>query len=509
MPFAIALHFISGHYHATPWGRHVNEAVPEYPPSLWRLFRALVAVWKRKMSDDGQIHAEVLGSALKKLADPLPSFVLPPATLGHTRHYLDQGKKGSAFVIDTFINMAKDTPLVVVWKNAELNEEEAQTIIKLVEKLDYLGRSESWVEGSVLSPEKIPAFASRINCVPFEEKEQLISDGEMVTTLVPHPHRFREWDFGKKVQSPEPAWNLLAESGDLFKEGWSDPPGSRWTQYVRPFDCFEEKPSSHTPPVSRPHVMRWKIQGNPLPSVQETIYVAEIVKRYLNGIYGKLFDQDFSEIFMGKDKDGTPLQGHQHAYYLPTDEDGDGKIDHINIYAERGFDTRELKALEQLKHIQKPGGGEDLRLYLVGCWNKEEGIQHIPVFRPARHWVSVTPYIAPRHYKKRGQKKDTCSLEEFPAVTLREELQKQAYPLPDIQKKERYSPISYEGNILRGKEFPWLFFRQQRVLGKSHGNRTNQPGSGFELVFSEPVKGPLCFGYGAHYGMGFFAPLRE
>ena len=40
MPITIKLTFPGGRYHATPWGRHVNEGVPEWPPSPWRLLRA-------------------------------------------------------------------------------------------------------------------------------------------------------------------------------------------------------------------------------------------------------------------------------------------------------------------------------------------------------------------------------------------------------------------------------------------------------------------------------------
>ena len=43
---AVGLKFPAGRFHATPWGRHVNEGAPEWPPSPWRLLRALLAVWK-------------------------------------------------------------------------------------------------------------------------------------------------------------------------------------------------------------------------------------------------------------------------------------------------------------------------------------------------------------------------------------------------------------------------------------------------------------------------------
>ena len=35
MPVIIRLTFPGGQYHATPWGRHVNEGAVEWPPSPW------------------------------------------------------------------------------------------------------------------------------------------------------------------------------------------------------------------------------------------------------------------------------------------------------------------------------------------------------------------------------------------------------------------------------------------------------------------------------------------
>ena len=48
MPVIIKLRFPGGRYHATPWGRHVNEGAVEWPPSPYRLVRALYDAWKRK-----------------------------------------------------------------------------------------------------------------------------------------------------------------------------------------------------------------------------------------------------------------------------------------------------------------------------------------------------------------------------------------------------------------------------------------------------------------------------
>ena len=79
----------------------------------------------------------------------------------------------------------------------------------------------------------------------------------------------------------------------------------------------------------------------------ETLPVAESARRMLMGIYGRRFpapdgSRGRSAIFAGKSADGEPRQGHGHAYYLPTDEDGDGRLDHLTIVAGDGFGKEEL-----------------------------------------------------------------------------------------------------------------------------------------------------------------------
>ena len=72
-----------GRYHATPWNRGVNEGAPEWPPSPWRLLRALIATWHTRWPD---LPASVLDGLLDYLGDP-PSYRTPdtcPATPGTT-----------------------------------------------------------------------------------------------------------------------------------------------------------------------------------------------------------------------------------------------------------------------------------------------------------------------------------------------------------------------------------------------------------------------------------------
>src|SRR5437870_4280537 len=94
----IRLRFLAGRFHSTPWGRHVNEGVVEWPPSSWRLLRALVAVFHRARPEG--ISEASVRRIVGALAEP-PSFALPPATTAHTRHF-DQANDGIKF-FDSFV----------------------------------------------------------------------------------------------------------------------------------------------------------------------------------------------------------------------------------------------------------------------------------------------------------------------------------------------------------------------------------------------------------------------
>jgi CRISPR-associated protein Csb2 len=149
MSVALRLTFPGGRYHATPWGRHVNEGVPEWPPSPWRLLRALVAVWKRTCPDFPDDDVRRL---LAQLVEP-PLFRLPPHRVAHTRHYMPWEKKGPqdrTLVFDTFVSVGRDDPLLIGWPDATLDADGERCLRRLLSNISVLGRAEAWVEASVV-----------------------------------------------------------------------------------------------------------------------------------------------------------------------------------------------------------------------------------------------------------------------------------------------------------------------------------------------------------------------
>ncbi|MGE5541962.1 MAG: type I-U CRISPR-associated protein Csb2, partial [Bacillota bacterium] len=143
---AISILFTAGGYHATPWGRHVNEGAVEWPPSPWRLMRALIASWKMTMPEVSEQRMQRLISAL---SSP-PDFGLPPATVAHTRHYMPlYGTTASkTMVLDAYVVLPRKEPVLVMWKE-DLPPEDERLLGRLLANLPYFGRAESWCQAGL------------------------------------------------------------------------------------------------------------------------------------------------------------------------------------------------------------------------------------------------------------------------------------------------------------------------------------------------------------------------
>ena len=148
------------------WDRSVNEGTAEWPPSPWRLLRALTATWHTRWPD---LPAETFDRLLAALGDP-PSYRTPPVRPGHTRHYLPDldHRKGEAghtdLTLDPFLSLRHsdlrdtamgDAELLVRW-DAELDTEQRAVLAKLAELLPYLGRADSVCEARLLDEDPAP-----------------------------------------------------------------------------------------------------------------------------------------------------------------------------------------------------------------------------------------------------------------------------------------------------------------------------------------------------------------
>src|SRR5208283_2959666 len=183
---AIAVSFLSGRYHATPWGRHVNEGAPEWPPSPWRLLRGLVATWKRKLSELPQLEVEAI---LKTLSTP-PEFYLPSASVAHSRHYMPWFKKGpldKTLVVDAFVAVPREAELVIIWPERELNAPHREKLARLLEHLNFLGRAEAWCTARLLDYAEGATVPDKVNCRPLSDTKARPDGYEVVRILCVDP----------------------------------------------------------------------------------------------------------------------------------------------------------------------------------------------------------------------------------------------------------------------------------------------------------------------------------
>ncbi len=394
----IELRFLTGRFHATPWGRNVNEGVPEWPPSLYRLLRALYDAWKRKRPDWPEGRVRPIFEALAKES---PRFHLPPARAAHTRAFLSENQQDVSKrqkVFDPFVVLSPAEPVVVGWPQSSLTVDATSDLGELLGLINYLGRSESWVEAR-LRPN---ADGMSWNCEPAwasakGEESELVP---VSCAVSPEAYSARPYEISVKGARKRPVDWLSALSwstSDLLQSRVSEPPAFRYVTYLRPVRCFDPSPAPRSGGCERPiTVVLFALEGKVHPLVTETLEIAERVRRKLMGIHKRLVGDPtrVSPKLSGKDPQGQRLIGHRHAFILPLDRDGDGRLDHLLVTCKEPFERDERRTLDRLDSIWQRQGRPDLRCIpifwgdLAQLWARESVVR------------SVTPFVPPRHYRR-------------------------------------------------------------------------------------------------------------
>lgn len=534
MTLTLAFRFVSGRYHATPYGHHVNEGLIEWPPSPWRLLRALISVGYTACFWNEERPFAVASSLVEALAQELPSYYLPEAIGTHSRHFMpkgimDKGVEKTTLVFDTWARLGEQE-LFVNWPEVSLSKEEESVLRDLLANINYLGRSESWVEARMVPPdEETPAF----NCVPDANGRSSHSRQEQVVLLSPSAApeylvwRGRQLENilskpelqppnGRKptkalekkrqrAQEPYPLDLIDCLQKDttwLRKYGWNQPPGSQRTMYLRPANAISvgtpiAKPRGRPTPVPAILLSLTNASNNDhaLPSVTRSLPQGELLHRALVGIATRKRNEERLPIeLIGRDENAQPLQGpHEHAHIHPLDLDEDGHIDHILIWAAMGLSGNAQSAIRAARTTYTKGGLEPMRLAMAANGSFDDlaglpgryGARLAQVLGPATKWRSLTPFVASRHLKRRGKN------------TLKGQV------VSELEFRGLPHPISVNVQSLKSAA-PYQQFRHF-VLSRQSGPQPPRPvGFAVELEFSEPIAGPIALGYASHFGLGIF-----
>jgi CRISPR-associated protein Csb2 len=204
----------------------------------------------------------------------------------------------------------------------------------------------------------------------------------------------------------------------------------------------------------------------------------------------------------GKDNQGQPLQKeHRHAHFIPLalDARNRGRIDHVLVHAPMGFGQAAQSALRRLRKTWAKGM-DDIAVTLVGMGElasfRTIGGVSIPELGRSTTWESRTPFIPPRFLKSRGKN----SLDG----QVRAELRRR--DLPDLLVAPVVTPPTDESEA--GLQARW--FRHFVRTRQSSGAPEPPPGLfRLTLTFEAPFEGPLCLGWGSHYGLGLFVASGE
>lgn len=518
MGVKLKFEFLTGRYHATPWDRHVNEAEIEWPPSPWRLLRAFAAVWHRKVSG-GRFSGSVFRSLIEKLSAVLPVYRLPSAVRFHTRHYMPVGRitKGNearTLVFDGFIHIESGECLVVHWPDVHLSPEERALLEAILGATGYLGRAESWVEGSFADE-----WSGEPNCMPVQETvdsgDAVSGSMEVVKLAAPiEEEKYRAWRDGMLTEHgltrarltqarrrlletlPESVFEALQlETSAVRAARWSPAPGLQFASYSRPRDNVTSRPRPSRRRRARPAKLgegkaaRLLVVGKPRPRLEDAVRIGDAMRAAALARWRKYPDTDETEwILSGRGIPGGRV--HAHAYYLPEDADQDGRIDHILVFARAGLSETALTALARintLKFLHRPN--DDGWKISLERFDEEPAATGTTLAGSSTVWRSVTPYLRPWHGKR--------------GFGLQEQLAKECtlMGLPDVLEVKPLDVLRIGDRIVRPLQFHRFRARRGLPQPDTHGTFV-------EIVFSRPVEGPLALGFGSHYGLGMFRAVR-
>ena len=545
--FALAFRFPTGRYHATPWGRNVNEADVAWPPEPWRLLRALIAAWWRK-GDRTRWSEEHLARLIDTLAGTLPEYSLPAGAIhAHTRHYmpiggLDKGRPKTTLVFDAFLRLPERSTLVAAWPPVTLEAEAFAFASHLAGGVSYLGRAESWTECEALTewdgapncrPLDGSSLADRVRLLAPQtpvtyaaERKRIVDEmrQRMLAATGRPTERAVEKQLDRALRSkgrqahtlPERLVDaLVLDTADYQDCGWSRPPAAREIVYARAPEATPRvvaraagRRSTARTERNHPTVARFLLAGRPLPRIEDAVRIGELMRLAALARFGWETDEAGNRRplapweISGRGADGKPLKApsHRHAFWLPEDADGDGWIDHVSVFIADGMNREVQVRLDRITRLwlapkqrsnavdAEPGAAKEWRLALEGFGRPADFAGGARIFGTSRRWRSVTPFLASGHLKAAGY-----------AGEVRRLLLRRGLDSSGVVATVR-DTIDVGGTQRRA-----LHFHRFRSRGREA--QPDATGALLDVVLPEPLPGPLAIGYGSHFGLGVFVAV--
>lgn len=465
VPVILQVEFPWGKYHATEWGRNVNEGQPEWPPSPWRILRALFATWKTRCA---HLKAEDVEAALSHLAKP-PTFHLPDMRPAHLRHYMPQvahrsfgsAKGETTLAFDPFAVVDPSKPVSIEW-DAELSPRSFAVLEEIVASVSYLGRSESVCTAELVSQVEhpVPELWRPANSTDRVDSEILCPQQPLELSCL--------------IQSPD----------TVRKQRRIIPPGSHFVPYAKTVQAQRSTAATAGWPPTYAAV-RLAVNPRPRPTMANAVAVGDLLRRTVLKKH-----KTPSETLSGKRPSGDyKLDGHQHAHYvsLPHNlrRDVSAPVDALVVWTPKGLNGDEFTALSQVKWLNAGPAASSVPNFAVAVNAFGEIGEIAPeIVGPCSVWRSLTPFCPSRHPSK-------TSWEDHLHNEIERELSEyRSYPKPvsinDLKEDTRR-------------------YRRYRLPPKE-AMASSRRASMVEIRFGHPVEGPIILGSLCHFGLGLFLP---
>jgi len=503
MRIVLRQEFPLGRFHATPWRVNpFDDPHGEWPPSPWRLVRAVTARWYQWAREaEREPDVAELESLQAALCKSMYAFHLPPdARRGDPlrqyhptkfgwrpaeRKYAGTRSYGTSLVQDNYWCVSPEAPVWWFIDGESWTPDLVAALDQCLARMIYFGRAETLTRIRLSDTEEATPTP---NCTLVDKR---VSGA--VPVLSPLENATRT-DIERTTDDPA-----------VMKRSVS--PGARVLYAIRPPRPTARERRRAPTHRSDCHLMQfalgWNVAPDPRAIVRLTSRFRGAVLRELlrlkTGDASATWTRVGREVrgaladMAGKDADSEPLRGpRRHTEFFTWCENGQP----TRLLAWRGpraFDAEEQEAilLAASRDVSWAAPGNDTDEWKVRLIPLDRDVLAPPGFdgQAASVWESLTPYVLPRHHLRGGKERAGESTTE----QIRRELQQRGFP-KDAEVNILGPPTWVSVHLPRGKA------NKRAFIG-------NRPGQMIRVRFVVPVTGPIRLGHSSSFGLGLFRPV--
>ena len=505
--------FPLGRFHANPWRAFpFEDPHGEWPPSPWRLLRAIMARSHQFERERGVRCHAWRESVVRAFGTGTVGWCLPPfswrgpglrqyqpatfewdppnrtkkvkgrrVNIPAEKTYRSTLTRDNFRVVGGLGTNADDTGAVWwVMDGDAWSEGSLDWLDAILARMTYFGRAEAITE--IQRVEQLPTEA-RVNCV----LEQAPSSGS-VPVLAPTAEATLE--------------QVQAVTDDPSVANSTVPPGACWLHARGPVRPAVRLARSAPRMRKSPRLLQFAVGARVSPPRKAVVVLAHrfrgrVAREFLGGSWRRAdaARRASARLLTGKEADGSPLREHRHphAKFGILFDRETGKAARFLVWRDQPFSDDEQRAILNAAERELPlsfGGPGARDPWTVRLVPLDSRVPPPGGFGDHGYscWRTVTPYVPPRHvYDRRGRPKAGESIEE----QLRVELERQGYDAAELM-------ISVED---QGGE--WVRVYRPRS-GRDGPTNAERRGYRVSLTFNAPVRGPIALGHSSHLGIGLF-----